>query len=161
MTASDGSPRFVRAGDPGHTDDVAEVEVDGPGPILGDEQLDLPGAVDEVEEDELPHVPPSHDPPSDTPRLATLLPGLDLLGLDPDGRNLVPVGKSLRQGHARESKRPPVDEGSGPNKGQALVTESATNASSALGGFDVEDLVLQGLAARSRAPRRSRPSSCR
>ena len=86
--------------DPGRADDVAEIEVDGPGAILGDEQLDLPGAVDEVEEDELPHVPPSHDPPSDPPRLAGLLPGLDLLSLDPDRRNLVPVRKSLRQRHS-------------------------------------------------------------
>ena len=82
---------------PVDADDVAEVEVDRPGAILGDEQLDLPGAVDEVEEDELPHVPPSHDPPGDPPRLAGLLPGLDLLGLDADGRDLVPVGKTLRQ----------------------------------------------------------------
>ena len=81
--------------DAGRADDVAEVEVDGPGALLGDEQLDLPGAVDEVEEDELPHVPPSHDPPSDAPRLAGLLPGLDLLCLDPDRCNLVPIGKTL------------------------------------------------------------------
>ena len=87
-------------GDAGRADDVAEVEVDGPGPILRDEQLDLPGAIDEVEEDELPHVPPSHDPPSHAARLAGLLPGLDLLGLDPDRRNLVPVRKSLRQRHS-------------------------------------------------------------
>ena len=78
VTASDGSPRFVFVGNPGDADDVAEVDVDGPGAILGDEQLDLPGAVDEVEEDELPHVPPSHDAPGQAPRLAALLPGLDL-----------------------------------------------------------------------------------
>ena len=87
-------------GNPGDADDVAEVEVDGPGAILGHEQLDLPGAVDEVEEDELPHVPPSHDPPGHAPRLAALLPRLDLLSVDADRSNLLPVGKPLRQSHS-------------------------------------------------------------
>ena len=35
-------------------DDVSQVEVDGPDPFGAQEQLDLPGAVDEVEEDSLP-----------------------------------------------------------------------------------------------------------
>ena len=90
MTASEGSPRFVFDGIPVDTDDVAEVEVDRPRAILGDEQLDLPGAVDEVEEDELPHVPPGHDPPSHAPRLAGFLPGLDLISVRANGSNLAP-----------------------------------------------------------------------
>ena len=93
-------PALRLRGNPGDADDVAEVDVDGPGAVLGHEQLDLPGAVDEVEEDELPHVPPSHDPPGDAPRLASLLPRLDLVGVDANGSNLLPVGKPLRQSHS-------------------------------------------------------------
>ena len=87
-------------GNAGDADDVPEVEIDRPGTILGDEQLDLPGAVDEVEEDELPHVAPSHDTSGDAPSLAGLLARLDLIGVDPNGRNLLPVGKSLGQCHS-------------------------------------------------------------
>ena len=83
-------PALRLRGNPGDADDVAEVEVDRPGAILGDEQLDLPGAVDEVEEDELPHVPPSHDAPGHPPRLASLLPGLDLLGVGANGQQSAP-----------------------------------------------------------------------
>ena len=84
---------------PGDADDVPEVEVDRAGTILGDEQLDLPGAVDEVEEDELPHVPPSHDPPGHAPRLAALVPSLDLLRVRANQVDLLAVWKPLRQGH--------------------------------------------------------------
>ena len=77
-------------GDPGDADDVPEVDVDRPGAILGNEQLDLPGAVDEIEEDELPHVPPGHDTPGQPPRHADLLPGLDLIGVHPNGSDLLP-----------------------------------------------------------------------
>jgi hypothetical protein len=68
-----------------------------PGAILGDKQLDLPRAIDEVEEDELPHVPPGHDPPSDPPRLSGLVPGLHLIRVRAHGSNLLPIGKSLGQ----------------------------------------------------------------
>ena len=47
-----------RAGD---ADDVAEVDVDLARALDRAEQLDAPGAVDEVEEDELPHVAARHD----------------------------------------------------------------------------------------------------
>ena len=58
--ASDGSPRRDFAGEPVDADDVAEVDVDLARALDGAEQLDPPGAVDEVEEDELPHVAPRH-----------------------------------------------------------------------------------------------------
>ena len=73
LELGDGERRLAAlrlGGNSGDADDVPEVEIDRPGAILGDEQLDLPGAVDEVEEDELPHVAPSHDPSGDPPSLA-------------------------------------------------------------------------------------------
>src|SRR5262249_44742156 len=42
-------------------DDVAEVHVDLPGPVERAEELDAAGAVDEVEERQLPHVAPGED----------------------------------------------------------------------------------------------------
>jgi len=86
--------------DPGGADDVSEVEVDRPGAIFGDEQLELPGAVDEVEEDELPHVPPSHDAPGHAPGLAGLRPGLDLIRVHANRGDLLAIGKPLRQCHS-------------------------------------------------------------
>ncbi len=91
------APRARR--DPLDADEVAEVEVDRPGPFLLPEQLDPPGAVDEVEEDELPHVPPGHDPAGQPPALAALAPGLELLGVGADGDDLVPIRKPLRHPH--------------------------------------------------------------
>src|SRR4029453_459724 len=46
-----------------HADDVAEVDVEAPQLVRLREQLDLPGAVDEVEEDQLPPVAAAHDAP--------------------------------------------------------------------------------------------------
>ena len=46
----------------GGADDVAEVDVDLARARGGAQELDPAGAVDEVEEDELPHVTPRHHP---------------------------------------------------------------------------------------------------
>jgi hypothetical protein len=53
--------------------------------------------VDEVEEDELPHVPPSHHAPGQSPPLAALLAGLEALGLDPNRGDFLAIGKAFRQ----------------------------------------------------------------
>jgi len=55
---------------------------------------------DEIEEDEPPHIPPSHDTPGHPPRLSALLARLNPIGVDPNGSDLLPVGKSLRQRHS-------------------------------------------------------------
>ena len=95
---SDGSPRLDAAGLARDADEVAEIEVE----LLLDDQLDAPGAVDEVEEDELPHLAPRHDPPGDAELGVERLPRLGLLGLGANGGDLVPVRKPLGQ-HRRES----------------------------------------------------------
>ena len=83
-------------------DEVAEVEVDGARALGLAEELDPPGAVDEVEEDELPVPAASHDAPGETTFLAAFLAGLEQLRLGPDRRDLVAVGKALgKAGHGR------------------------------------------------------------
>src|SRR5207302_10044060 len=60
----DGERRLAAAragGRAGGAHDVAEVEVELAGLRGLAEELDPPGTVDEVEEDELAHGPPSHD----------------------------------------------------------------------------------------------------
>ena len=110
LELGDGERRLTAlrlGGDPGDADDVAEVEVDGPGAILGHEQLDLPGAVDEVEEDELPHVPPSHDPPGHPPRLAAPPPRPRPAQRRPERKQSASrSGNLLGKAIARESKHP-------------------------------------------------------
>ena len=65
------------------------------------DQLDAPGTVDEVEEDELPHVAARHDTAGEAPlRRVVGRAGFELLGLGADGRDLVPVGETLC-GHGR------------------------------------------------------------
>ena len=76
-----------------HPDDVAEVDVD-----LAGEQLDPAAAVDEVEERDLPHLPPREHAAGEPERLRVV----GGAGLDPvrdltDCGDLVPVGEALRQ----------------------------------------------------------------
>ncbi len=77
--------------------DVAEVDVDRAGPILLAEELDPPGAVDEVEEDDLPHVAAGHDAARNAYRAVAGLAGLERLGGRAPGGHVVPIGKALRQ----------------------------------------------------------------
>ena len=71
-------------------------------PLCRTDQLDAARAVDEVEENELPHVAARHDP-AGQPALGRVVActRLELLGFGPDGRNLVPVWETLRSGHGR------------------------------------------------------------
>ncbi len=64
-----------------HADDVTEIGVDLPDLLGLDEQLNPTAAVDEVEEDQLPHVAPSHDAAGDREVLVQGLAWLGSLGL--------------------------------------------------------------------------------
>ena len=99
-TTSDGSPRRLFAGLPVDADDVAEVDVDLAGARGRAQQLDAAGAVDEVEEDELPHVAPRHHAPGEAPRLGGLRPVLERLRLGAHGGDLVAVRIALRRAFA-------------------------------------------------------------
>src|SRR5262249_57493384 len=88
------------------SDHVAEVDVHGAGAVGCAQELDATGAVDEVEEDELPVLAAAHDAAREAALLGRLLAGLELLRLGADGRDLVPIGEPLRQtAHGRESIR--------------------------------------------------------
>ena len=100
-TISDGSPRRDLVGLPIDADDVAEVHVDGAGAVGGAEQLDAARAVDEVEEDELPHLAPREHAAREAALLGPLVAGLERAGLGVDGGDLVAVGKALRPSSAR------------------------------------------------------------
>ena len=63
------------------------------------EQLDAAGAVDEVEEDELPHLAAGHHAAREAARLVELAAVLERLDLGPNGRDLVPIRKARRRGH--------------------------------------------------------------
>jgi hypothetical protein len=78
-------------------DDVPQVEVDRARAFLCAQELDPARAVDEVEEDELPHIPPSHDPAGDAARLLRFLTGLERLSRGADGGDLDAVRKPSRQ----------------------------------------------------------------
>ena len=65
--------------------------------LLLDDQLDPPGAVDEVEEGELPHLAPGHDAAGDAQLVVERLAVLGPLRRGPDRGDLYPVGKPLRQ----------------------------------------------------------------
>ena len=56
-----------------------------------------PRAVDEVEEDELPHLAPREHAAGEPALLGPFLAGLERLGLGAHGRDLVAVGKALRR----------------------------------------------------------------
>ena len=96
---SDGSPRRDFAGATDDADDVAEVDVDLARLRDVADHLETPGAIDEIEEDELAHAAPGHratGEPTGRPGLATRL---ERLRLGADGRDLVPVGEALRRRH--------------------------------------------------------------
>src|SRR5438270_8420809 len=95
-----------RAGD---AYDVAEVDVDVPRLLRVAQKLDAPGAIDEIEEDELPHVPPSEHPPGEPPLRLRGDAVLERLGLEANRSNLVSVAKVLRRRH-RPSLRPETPE---------------------------------------------------
>jgi len=78
------------------------VKVELSRPLCRADQLDAARAVDEVEEDELPHFAARHDP-AGQPALGRVVActRLEPLGFGPDGRNLVPVGETLGSGHGR------------------------------------------------------------
>ena len=89
----------------GDADDVAEVDVDLAGALRLDEQLDAARAVDEIEEDELPHVAPRHHAAGDAVRPLALAAGLDPVGLGADVGDRRAVGKTLRRiRHGHESR---------------------------------------------------------
>ena len=100
-TASDGSPRRDFAGRPDDADDVAEMDVDVADAAGVAHELDAPGAVDEVEEDELPHLAARHDATGETPRLVELASGVEPLGRGANVRDRVPIRKALRRVMAR------------------------------------------------------------
>ena len=97
-------PRLRRPAD--DADDVAEMDVDvadAPGVA---HELDAPRAVDEVEEDELPHLAPRHDAPSEAPRFLELTAGLDLVGRCAYVDDGVAIGEPLGSRHGGQPIRP-------------------------------------------------------
>ncbi len=97
-------PRLHRL--PRGPDDVAEIDVDLAGALRRTEQLDSARAVDEVEENELPHVTSRHHAPGDTHRAVRVLARFERLGCATNRRHLVPVGKALGQAaHGGETTR--------------------------------------------------------
>ena len=99
-TASEGSPRFVRAGLPSTPTMSPRSSVDMAYAVGRAEELDLARAVDQVQEDELPVAPAAEDAPRGTPsRLASAR--LELLGLGANRRDVVAVGKTGRGAHGR------------------------------------------------------------
>src|SRR5262249_42891637 len=91
---------------PDRADDVAEMNVDLPRAVDRAEELDAAGAIDEVEECQLPHVAPCHHAPCEAALGLRLTSVLQLLGLCADRRDVVAVREALRgRGHVRESVR--------------------------------------------------------
>ncbi len=84
-------------------DDVAEMDVDGAAAILRAEQLDLAGAIDEIEEGELPVAAAPEHSPRDPPDARRLPAGVERLCLEPDRLDLVPFRKALGHAHRRAS----------------------------------------------------------
>ena len=77
------------------------MNIHGPGSIDRAEELDPARAVDEVEEDELPHLPPREHAAGEPARLVAFDAGPEGLGLGSDGGDLVAVGKTLRRSQPR------------------------------------------------------------
>ena len=98
-------PRLRRR--PDDSDDVAEAHLDVADPARVADELDPSGAIDEVEEYELSHLAPRHDPTREAPFAPSLAAGFHRLCLGADGRDVVPVGKALRRRHRRPAY-PPV-----------------------------------------------------
>src|SRR5581483_7177901 len=96
----DGQRRLAaaRPGGPADgADDVAEVDVDLAGPLDRAEELDTAGAVDEVEERELPHVAPRHHPTGDATGLGAFRARVEELRLGTNALNLLPLREALRR----------------------------------------------------------------
>ena len=85
-----------------HADDVAQVDVEPAQLFRLGQELDLPASVDEVEEDELPHVAAAQHPAGERVLSAGRL-RLERLRLRPDGSDLVPIGEAVRSAHDRAS----------------------------------------------------------
>ena len=103
-------------------DDVAEVDVDLARAGLRAEQLDAAAAVDEVEEDELPHVAPRQHAAGEAARLGALGAVLERVGLGANGGDLVAVREALRgRGHGGLT----IAQACGPSSG---VSPSRTTA---------------------------------
>ena len=81
---------------PDDTDHVAEQDVDLARRRRLADHLDAPGAVDDVQEDELSHVATGHRPTRDSTGRVSGLTCLERLALVPDRRDLVPIGEALR-----------------------------------------------------------------
>ncbi len=79
------------------SDDVAEVNVDVARASRIAHELDAPGAVDEVEEDELPHLAPRHDAAREPHRPVELGAGLEILGRGANVGDRDAIGKALRR----------------------------------------------------------------
>src|SRR5256885_581854 len=92
--------RDERLGEPAA---VARVAVDAPLLPGVAKKLDAPGAIEEMEEDELPHAPPSEHPPGEPPLRLRGDAVLERLRLEANRSNLVSVAKVLRRRHRRES----------------------------------------------------------
>ena len=88
----------------GHTDDVAEVDVDLAGALDRAEELNPAAAVDEVEERQLPHVAARQDAARQAALGVGLCAGLETRGFLADARDLVAIGEALGRGHPRESR---------------------------------------------------------
>jgi hypothetical protein len=87
------SPRTRRS--PGDADDVPQVDVDLTTALGAAEELNPTRAVDEVEEDELAHLPPAEHPACEATLLRALEARLDQRGLRADLRDRVAVGEAL------------------------------------------------------------------
>ena len=96
--APTGAPAGLR-GRAGHATDVAGVQLYLSRALDGAVQLDAPGTVDEIEEDELSHVTARHHAagePAFRFRCGTVF---ERVSLRADSGDLVAVGKALRRGH--------------------------------------------------------------
>ena len=104
-------------------DDVAQMHVDVARAAGVAHELDAPGAVDQVEEDELPHLAARHDAPGETSHFAELASGVDPFGRGANVRDRVPIRKSLRRRHVGQPNRlrlrPPPPRSSARSRGCA------------------------------------------
>src|ERR687895_251391 len=87
--------RAIRSGR--DADDVAEIDVHRPGTCLLAEELDAARTIDQVEKGELAVPAARHHAPGQAPLLIRLLAGLEFFRLGSNQRDVVPVGKPLRQ----------------------------------------------------------------
>jgi hypothetical protein len=81
------------------SDEIAKVHVRRPRSVFGAEKLQGPGAIDEVEKGQFPVSSPAQNSPGHASGLRALPAGVETVGLRPDRRDLVPIGKALRPSH--------------------------------------------------------------